>query len=341
MLDSDGELQIKDLLIKLDVLTYGIIKERKKAQSYLVRINELQNSLQTKENEVTELTKLKFNLQSKLSLELSKKSQPKKSDGYFSSIMNKIRDKTIDQSYVVELEEKINQQNFEIKDLSQRLQESQENFDQQKIQFQTMITLQNQEMSKLKKSLEEEKKSVRVVEKVKPVEDNESKEKLRIMVVEFNRERDKYERKIKELNDELDLEKKSRDEIKKLNAKIEEMQAEIELKKMENKVMKDQASKADKELIKAKIEIQDSKLSERFFQVERIKDGIMKNKKIMILVFRYIRPKNKEKGRCEIVFKQQKHGETTKEEVVNLLDFNSFKVNDKKKDIYDLSFMVS
>ena len=50
MLDSDGELQIKDLLIKLDVLTYGLIKERKKAQSYLVRINELQNSLQTKEN---------------------------------------------------------------------------------------------------------------------------------------------------------------------------------------------------------------------------------------------------------------------------------------------------
>ena len=67
---SDEELQIKDLLVKLQVLTYALIEERKKSQSYLDRISELQETLQKKETEIVELTKMKFHLQSQLSLEL-------------------------------------------------------------------------------------------------------------------------------------------------------------------------------------------------------------------------------------------------------------------------------
>ena len=36
---SKEELKIKDLLIKLHVLTNGLVEERKKSQSYLDRIN--------------------------------------------------------------------------------------------------------------------------------------------------------------------------------------------------------------------------------------------------------------------------------------------------------------
>ena len=210
MTDIKGELQIKDLLLKLHVLTYGIIEERKKSQTYLVRIKELQDSLQKKEMEVVELTKSKFDLQSKLSLELSKKSQTKKSDGYFSTIMNKIREKPGDSAYISELEGKINQLNFEIKDLSQRLMESNENFDQQKMQFQTMITLQKQEMAKVQKELEEEKKKVKVVEKVevKSIEDEESKNKLKALQDEFRIRKSELESTIDNLNNELEKEKK-------------------------------------------------------------------------------------------------------------------------------------
>ena len=48
MLEQKGELQIKDLLLKLQVLTYGIIEERKKSQSYLQRIKEFEATLQKK-----------------------------------------------------------------------------------------------------------------------------------------------------------------------------------------------------------------------------------------------------------------------------------------------------
>ena len=58
---SERELQVRDLLLKLQVLTYGLLQERKKSQSYLDRIKELQDTLQKKETEVVDLTKIKFN----------------------------------------------------------------------------------------------------------------------------------------------------------------------------------------------------------------------------------------------------------------------------------------
>ena len=341
MLNSKGEIQIKDLLFKLQVLTYGLIEERKKSKSYLVRIKEYQEIIQKKEAEIAELTKIKFNLQSQLTLELAKKTQNKKPDNYISAIFSKIRDRPADQTYVTELEEKINQQNYEIKDLTQRLMEAKENFDQQKIKLQTMITLQNGQMTKVQKELEKEKEKV-VEEKMKPVIDTESKEKLEALTNRLNKERGDYEMKIENLNIELDKEKKNKDIIEKLTNELKETKEECEMKVYENKAMKEQVSKIDKELAKAKLEIKDSKfLNDRFFQVERIKDGLMKNKKSMLVIFRWIRGTEHQKGRCEIAFIAQKVGGTAKEDVVNLLDFITFKINDKKKDYFDISYMVS
>jgi hypothetical protein len=42
------ELKIKDLLIKLQVLSNGLVEERKKSQSYLNRIKEYEESVQKK-----------------------------------------------------------------------------------------------------------------------------------------------------------------------------------------------------------------------------------------------------------------------------------------------------
>ena len=341
MTEQRGELQIKDLLIKLQVLTYALLEERKKSQSYLVRIKEFQDSIQKKETEIVELTKTKFTLQSQLSLQLAKKSQNKKNDNYISAIFSKIRDKPVDQAYVTELEEKINQQNFEIKDLTQRLMEATENFDQQKIRFQTMITLQNVEMAKVQKELQAEKQKL-IEEKNKPVIDTQSKAKLESLTNKYNKEKGEYESKIEKLNIELKEEKKFRDVAAKLKQELEEVKADCQMKIIENNAMKDQVSKLDKELAKAKVDIKDSKyLNERFFQVERIKDGLVKNKKVMTLVFRWVKGSQNEKGRCEVIFKRQKHGGTVGEDVVNLLDFNTFKINDKKKEYFDISFMVS
>ena len=343
MIEQKGELQIKDLLLKLQVLTYGIIEERKKSQSYLQRIKEFEATLQKKDSEIVELTKAKFDLQSKLTLELSKKSLSKKNDGYISSLINKFTEKPADQGYVTELEEKINQLKFEVKDLTQRLMEEKETFDQQKIKFQTMITLQNNNILKLQKDLEKEKKYQRelIEQKSTPVVDTESKEKLRRLSIKFAQQKDEYDDKISKIKRELDLEKKKEEEREILKKEIEKYKEELYLKIAENDAMKNQVSILNKQITQAKNDVRDSKLQDRFFQVERIKDGLVKNKKPMALLFRWIRGTNNEKGRCEVVFRSTQLGGSMKELAVNLLDFKTFKYHDRKKDYFDVCFMVS
>jgi len=323
------ELKIKDLLIKLQVLTNGLIEERKKSQGYLDRIKEYEESLQKKDAEIVELTKEKFDLKSKLTLERSKQAPAKKNESYFSSFLNKIIEKPVDDSKVTKLEEKINQQKFEIKDLTQRLMEEKESFDQQKIKFQTMITLQNQEMVKLKEKLTNAPKIESQTQDVSIYQ-----EKIDLLNRQFNMERDEYEKKLSEIRIEL-REEKEKTEL--LEQQLGQYKAAYESKNGENKAMKNQIQSLDNQLKQAKAEIHNNQLSPRMFQVERIKDGIVKNKKPMTIVFQW----NKTKNICEVIFKRMKHGGKIKEDVVNIMDISQFKPNEKKKDNIEVYFNVS
>ena len=327
------ELKIKDLLIKLQVLTNGLIEERKKSQSYLDRIKEYEESLQKKDSEIADLTKEKFDLKSKLTLEKSKQGPSKKNDSYFSSFINKFMEKPVDESKVGKLEEKVNQQNYEIKDLTQRLMEEKESFDQQKIKFQTMITLQNQQIAELKKNMENSKKEI---QNTAPNEEiiNSYKEKIDSLNRKFNLERDDYEKKISEIKS-LFQEQKERCEA--LENGLNKYKEAYETRNIENNVMKKQVSDLDSQLNQLKVELKNKQLSPRMFQVERIKDGLMKNKKVMTITFQW----NRKKNLCEVVFKRMKHGGKVKEDIVNIMDISSFKVNDKKKETVDIVFTVS
>ena len=322
------ELKIKDLLIKLQVLTNGLIEERKKSKSYLDRIKEYEDSLQKKDSEIVDLTKEKFDLKSKLTLEKSKQAPSKKNDSYFSSFLNKFIEKPPDESKVTKLEEKINQQKFEIKDLSQRLMEEKESFDQQKIKFQTMITLQNQQMVELKEKLE----------KTNNEKDNSAstsrKEELELLTKNFNRERDEYSKILAEYKNEL---KESKEKVDDLTNKLIQYKDAYEAKNVENNAMKKQISDYGAQINQLKIEIHNKQLSDRMFQVERLKDGIVKNKKVMTIVFSW----NKARNVIEVKFKRMKHGGKVKEDVVNILDISTFKKNEKKPENIDVAFTVS
>ena len=329
------ELKIKDLLIKLQVLTNGLIEERKKSQSYLDRVKEYENTLQKKDSEIVELRKEKFDLKSKLTLEKNKQVE-KKNDSYFSSFLNKIIDKPVDDSKVEKLEEKINQLTLENKDLSQRYMEEKETYDQQKIKFQTTLTIQKQQMEELKKELENAKN-----EKPKEIEKNNNEEliaahqeKLESLNRKFNLEKDEYEKQLAQLKNEL---KQEKDKCEELNINLNKYKEAYEAKNYENIAMKKQVSDLDAQLNNAKIEVKNSKLSPKMFQVERIKDGIVKNKKVMTITFQY----NQNKNACEIVFKRMKHGGKVKEDIVNIIDVSTFKVNEKKKDNIEVVFTVS
>jgi chromosome segregation ATPase len=322
------ELKIKDLLIKLQILTTGLVEERKKSQSYLERIKEYEDSLQKKDSEIVELTKEKFDLKSKLTLERSKSTTGKKTERKFSLFT-----KASDEEKVQKLEELVNQQKFEIKDLTQRLMEEKETFDQQKIKFQTMITLQNQQMIELKKKQQEVvvRPEPEAPKKVEVIPDKT--DEVESLKRKFDVERDDYERKIAELKNQI-KEEKEKYEI--INNKYNQINESYTLLKYENSAMKTQVTNLNSQLSKVKIEVHNKQLAPRVFQVEIIKNGLVKNKKSMTVTFSW----NKEQKRCEITFTKISH-DKIKTEVVNIMDISQFKVNDKKKDNIEVVFTVS
>ena len=392
------ELKVKDLLVKLQILTNGLLEERNKTKSYLSRLKEYEEALQKKDLEISDLTKEKFELKSKLTLEKTRKSSGKKNDTYFSFFNTKGSNNKIS-----ELEAKINQLNFEIKNLTSNLMEERESFDQQKIRFQTMLTLQSQQMSELKKKyedvvnsknsensdkksekneneekkekeekekkekedkltkereIERERQKVREREKERERENerekelerlrdmerqrlrenaipkillSEHKEKIDYLKSQFNSERDGYEKQLGQMRNELREEK---DKNEKLNKELKQLNDNFEAKSYENGAMKSQVNKLNDDLIKLRNEMRDKQLATRLFQVERIRKV---GKQSMVIIFKW----NKNKNKCEMIFKREKHiGGKNKEDIVNILDVN-FKINEKNADIIDMSFKVS
>ena len=332
--DSYEDMKLKEVLLKLQALTKSIQEEKSKSQSYLERIKEFEGSLQEKDAEIEDLTKEKFDLKSKLSLEKSKQAPQKKNVSLFSSLMNTIMDKS-DDSKVKKLEEKINQQNFEIKDLSQRLMEQKESFDQQKIQFQTMITLQNQQMNELKEKLEELKIKKEQQKDEKPEMDE--KEEIELLTNNFNRERDEYSKMIEEYKNEL---KESREKKSELDKKVSEYEENFTYRNVENNAMKKQMSSYVEQINKLKKDIHEKQLTDRIFQVEKPSEGIGigKSKKVMTIMFTW----NKVKNIIEVKFRRLKDGgKSIKEEIVNILDIKTFSKPNNKSDTIDISFIVS
>ena len=299
----------------------------------LDRIKEYEDSLQKKDSEIVELTKEKFDLKSKLTLERSKSTTGKKQDRKFSLFT-----KGTDDEKVQKLEELVNQQKFEIKDLTQRLMEEKETFDQQKIKFQTMITLQNQQMIELKKKQQEvvvkpAPEPPKPVQVVAPEPKEKQTDEIDKLKRKFDIERDDYERKLAELKNQL---KEEKEKYELINNKYNQLNESYTGLKYENAAMKNQVTNLNTQLNKVKTEIHNKQLAPRVFQVEIIKNGLVKNKKSMTVTFTW----NKEQKRCEIIFTKISH-DKVKTEVVNIMDISQFKISDKKKDNIEVVFTVS
>ena len=329
------EIKIKDLLKKLQILTNGLEEEKKKAQGYLDRIREYDESLHKKEAEIVDLRKEKFELKSKLTIVKSQQeASSKKSESMFSSFLSKmVTEKPVDEAKLKKLEEKISLQQSEIKNLTQQLMDEKESFDQQKIKFQTKIAMQNQEMSGLKEELEKAKSEIKKppVDTAKIAKRNENIEMLKH---NFNKERDEFSKLLAEVKNEL---KVTNDENDEYTNKLLKLKQDCEMANAENTKLKDQLSDYGSQISKLKKEINDKKLSDRIFQVERIKDGIVKSKKVMTINFSW----NKNRNIIEVKFKRMKHGGKVKEDVINILDITKFEKNDKKPENIDVIFNVS
>ena len=375
--NQNEDLKVKDLLIKLQILSNGLIDERKKSQSYLDRLKEYEESLEKKDLEIADLTKQKFELKSKLSLEKSKTFSGKNMDKFYSSVYNK---KDSDGKKLLKLEEKLNQQNFEIKDLTQRLMEERELFDQQKIQFQTMITIQNQQMMELKKKYENAEKE----EKEKKLKEEKEKKEKEEKEEKDKKEKEEKEKEEREQREKKLIEDKEKDEKEKETFKIEisEHKAKIDYLNRQFNNERDQYEKKlgqlrdelrdekekretlDKQLVQYKQQCETKNYENMAMkaQVKKLNDDLNKlrgdfhNKQLTPRLFQVERIKmvgivkqkktmviifdwNKKKNVCEMKFQRSQTGGKVKEDIVNILDI-AFK-EDKNKEIIDITFKVS
>ena len=128
----------KDLLIKLQILTNGLIEEKNKSKSYLEKIKELEKMVQKKDDEIILLTKAKFDLEADLTFERSKKTA-KQNNKKFTKEMT-----------LEKYEEIINEQGFKLRNLNNQIISQKELFEQQKSDFQTMLKTQSEQLLNLK-----------------------------------------------------------------------------------------------------------------------------------------------------------------------------------------------
>ena len=255
--------KVKDLLVKLQVLTNALLEERNKTKSYLSRLKEYEESLEKKDLEISDLTKEKFDLKSKLTLEKSRKNSGKRNDKYFGSIFNS---KGTENMKVTDLQEKINQQNFEIRDLTQRLMEEKESFDQQKIKLQTMLTIQSQQMAELKQKYENSENSKNT--------EKDEKEKLK-KEREKEREREREREKERELEREKEREKEREQERKKEKEREKEREMERQ-RERERELERQREREKEKEEPKILLSEHKEKLEYLRRQFNSEKDGYEK-----------------------------------------------------------------
>ena len=332
-----NDLKIKDLLIKLQVLVNGILEEREKSKSLQEHRKEVEESNLKKDSEIAEVTKEKLTLKSKLTIEKSKAAQGnKKTDSYFSSFFNKTKEQEKepeeeDESKYVGLEEKLTQQELQIKDLTQKLKEEKEKNEQQAKEHEETTVKQKEQIEELTKNLQKIKKEA----EIKKAEETQMyTDKIEGMKRKFNNEKDDYERQLAEIKQQL---KDDKELVEETTKKLADYKDAYEAKKYENIAMKKQVDDLDSQLHKAKMEIKEKQLSQRIFQVEKVKEKLgIKKKKPMTITLNW----NKSKNMSEVTFKRMKKG-AIKEEVIDIMDIIQIKNNEKKHEYIDLVYKVS
>jgi chromosome segregation ATPase len=303
---TEDNSKMKDLLIKLQILTNGIVEERKKSKNYLDKIKELEKILQQKDNELVELTKQKFDLQASLTFEKSK--QPTQTN----------KKKKGDETSINTYEQIINNQGAQLNEYKRKLKNKESDFNEQLERFRDLIKIRTDELAKEK-------------EKYKNLFDEHqillnNKNEVDKMLKNFEAERQGYK-------DEIDLIQKEKNTAEKKNVEyekqLEELRKKFDSKEKEIVDLKKNSDEMAIKLNQMKMQLVEKELKEKKFKVE-----VIKPKKIIEMIF----SKNKETNNYEIIIKGRNKKDS--EEHINILDINSFLI-DQDKSRVDIDYVVS
>ena len=319
---------IKDLQIKLQVLSNGLIEERKKCQGYLAKIQDFENIIVSKDNEIMTVTKEKLDLESKLSVEKAE-NQQKKKDNTLSKVVNTFfNSENINFDQFDRIKEINKQLLRENKELRQKFVEIHESKDQQDIKYATMLTLQDKEIQKVEDS----------ITKIKKENEQLKNENYNINSLISSFEKDKtanYDKEIEKLKKEKDdIETK----ITTLSIELQNFWNDTKKKQDKIKQMRDNYYSQTKELNKMSESGEKKKLQPIEFRLDKAEGTIPKVKILKLLedqkTKEYVMKLCDEKGEdlCTVglnairkkEFKPEKHrieiqfGETVKKDSMKL-----------------------
>ena len=301
----------KDLLIKLQILKNGLIEERKKSQNYLDKIKEFEKIIEKKENEIILLTKAKFDLEAELTFEKNKRAP----DPNIKKLSKEMQ--------IEKYEEIINEQGSLLRTLNNKLISERESFEQQKIDFQTMVKAQSEQVLNLKQNLEQQRK------------DNDDLKKkfddIKEMINNYEKEKIKTDADFMRYQKEKESAQK---ENEKLQAKIDELEKKnSEKDETINGLVKNNEDYANR-LNDMKTALLTKDLTPKSFTVELLGKG----KRLIEIKFQKTEDLENDSDKYEMVIIET--NKTPSEKHVNLLDVSEFSLHDKDKTRIDISYNV-
>lgn len=315
------ELNIKDLTIKLQVLTNALVEERKKTQNYVTKIKEFEQMIAKKDNEIVNLNKQKFDLQSDLSL--AKKNTKDKTDVKLNQVVNTFFNKD---NINFDLFDRVKEENsalkFEYKELQKRCIEEHENCDQQKIKFDTLVALQDQQIKEAEKKVEELER-----EKAEQIKSNLT---IQNLVSQFDKEIDLFEMKYKRLQEDIQNNEKKTEELMIQNQNLTK---EIQPKKEKIKEMQNRIRDQTNTLNEMKNQITQIVLKPQDFIVTK-EDGVFSKTKVKIS---FLLEEHEKKYIFVIDYENNKDKE---QEVYDFLDVTYSGINSKNPKKFEVTVEV-
>ena len=323
---------VKDLVVKLDVLKKGVVDERKKTALLISKIKQLEEELNSKNNEIKKLSQEKLNPEEQTSLN-NNNDTPKK-----------VEDKKSEMALILAKEEirKLNEQiinlQLEQENRNNKMKKTNEETEDLKKEYQVQIKLLSEandsiikelknlknENKTLEKKLDEEKKRAENIINSVPIQELMRDKEILI------REKDKLLLEKEHFEALIADYKKSKDEaMGQLDACLKK-NGELVL---ENQTYKDSIYTH---------EVNSGKMAQKLAEYK----NIILNMSLRNQVFHVKKVGLISQNEMDIIFGKDKNGnyvmridEKNNSEMIDILDVESVNQNEKKKNRIDISYM--
>lgn len=308
--EQKKELNIKDLSIKLQILTNALIEERQKSSTYVSKIKDFEQMIIKKDSEIANINKAKFDIQSSLSLE--KKNKKEKSDLKLDKVVSFFNKDKIDFDLFDKMKEENSALKFEYKELQKKWTEARETGDQQKMKYDTMMALQEKQIK------DSEERITKLNQE--QIEQEKNNQTLLTLIEGLDNEKAQCEQRYKELENEI-----NQNDEKVTQVMMDNVKATSELKPKQEKIkeLQKRLKEQTNTLNEMKNQITQIVLEPQEFQCMK-EESVFKKLKVQVTM------KQNELDQKYNLYIDFLEGKDKEQEVIDFLDVTKGEIDSKK-----------